>query len=296
MRKTNNNFLVKKNAFLLIFLLGHWFFCQAQWSDACTVTQAQLDNIQQRLSSLDSENPELITLHYYFLQDCLKELTELKENGNDRLFYCKDKQKLQKQGLRLLAQADSLMSIFSEQIQIVDELFYSKARIDYMFADNEKADYYLSRALQYNKHNVNALLLKAQIKFEDEEYADCIPLIKALFDNNELSEEQENEIYRFSSEYYYKVYNTGDSLVKIDKGAYAIDLFQLLEEFCHDIPSAYCNDDYYHGILRSKTGIYESYIAIAKAAHQRQNYALEKKYLQYAEEYLKENELDLEVE
>lgn len=285
---------MRKTAFLLLFLLGLGHLCHAQWSDACTTTQAQLENIQQRLSSLDSEDPELITLHYYFLQDCIKELNDLKENGDDRLFYCKDKQKLEKQGALLLTRADSLLTIFSEQIKIVDELFYSKARIDYIFADNEKADYYLSRALQYNKHNVNALLLKAQIQFEAEEYAECIPLIKALFNNNELSEEQENEIYRFSSEYYYKVYQTGDSLVKIDKGAYAIDLFQLLEDFCHDIPSAYCNDDYYHGIMRSKTGIYDSYIAIAKAARQRKNYELEKKYLQYAEEYLKENGLEVE--
>ncbi|MCQ2264524.1 MAG: hypothetical protein MJZ46_00550 [Bacteroidales bacterium] len=285
---------MRKTAFILLFLLCLGHFCHAQWSDAYTTTQAQLENIQQRLSTLDSEDPELITLHYYFLQDCIKELQDLKENGDERLFYCKDKQKLERQGEKLLSQADSLLAIFTEQIQIVDELFYSKARIDYIFADNEKADYYLSRALQYNKHNVDALLLKAQIKFEAEEYAECIPLIKALFNNNELSEEQENEIYRFSSEYYYKVYQTGDSLVKIDKGAYAIDLFQLLEDFCHDIPSSYCNDDYYHGIMRSKTGIYDSYIAIAKAAHQRKNYELEKKYLQYAEEYLKENGLEVE--
>lgn len=269
-------------------------FCRsfAQWSDACSSTQTSLENISNRLGSLNSDDPEIITLHYYFLQDCLRELKDLRENGDDKLFYCQNKDELKAQILRLSDKADSLHTIFSEQVKIVDELFYSKARIDYMFDENEKAEYYLSRALEFNKHNVDALLLMARLKFEEKEYAECLPFIKSLFNNNELSEKQENEVYRFSSDYYYEVYNLGDSLVKADKGAYAIDLFQLLEDFCHDIPSTYCNDDYYHGILRSKQGVYESYIAIAKAAHERKNYDLEKKYMQYAKEYLEENGLD----
>lgn len=283
---------MKKVIFAFMLFVAPFYRSFAQWSDACSSTQTSLENISNRLGSLNSDDPEIITLHYYFLQDCLRELKDLRENGDDKLFYCQNKDELKAQILRLSDKADSLHTIFSEQVKIVDELFYSKARIDYMFDENEKAEYYLSRALEFNKHNVDALLLMARLKFEEKEYAECLPFIKSLFNNNELSEKQENEVYRFSSDYYYEVYNLGDSLVKADKGAYAIDLFQLLEDFCHDIPSTYCNDDYYHGILRSKQGVYESYIAIAKAAHERKNYDLEKKYMQYAKEYLEENGLD----
>lgn len=264
----------------------------AQLSDACTKTSEQLNSIEQRLAQLDSEDPEVITLHFYFLQDCMKELQNLQENGNDILFYCQDKNTLRDKGLRLLSTADSLNTVFTEQIKVVDKLFYQKAKIEYIFADNERTEYYLDRALQFNKHNVDALLLKARLKFEEKDYNECLTLFKELFNHNELCDQQENEIYQLSSAYYYEVYNLGDSLVNADKGAYAIDLFELLETFCHEIPSTYCNDDYYHGIMRSKRGVYDSYIAIARAARERKNYELERKFLRYAEEYLKENGLE----
>lgn len=280
---------MKKTVFC--FWLSFTLLCNAfaQMADACTTTAEKLQNIEQRFSQLNSQDPEVITLHYLFLQDCMKELNTLKDNGNDLLFYCQNKKALQQKTLDLLAKANSLNEVFGEQIKKVDELFYQKAKIEYIFADNDKTEYYLNRALQFNKHNVDALLLKVKLKFEEKDYEECLTLFKELFNHNELSEQQENEIYQLSSAYYYEVYNLGDSLVKADKGAYAIDLFQLLETFCHEIPSTYCNDDYYHGIMRSKQGVYDSYIAIARAARERKNYEMEKKFLRYAEEYLKEN-------
>ncbi|MBQ9509405.1 MAG: hypothetical protein IKP54_04020 [Bacteroidales bacterium] len=283
---------MKKTCFC--FWLSLMLLCNAfaQLSDACTTTAEKLENIGQRFSQLNSEDPEVITLHNLFLQDCLKELNAIKDNGDDLLYYCQNKKALQKQALFLLSKADSLNEVFAEQVKKVDELFYQKAKIEYIFADNDKAEYYLNRALQFNKHNVDALLLKVTLKFEEKDYEECLTLFKELFNHNELSEQQENEIYQLSSAYYYEVYNLGDSLVKADKGAYAIDLFQLLETFCHEIPSTYCNDDYYHGIMRSKQGVYDSYIAIARAARERKNYELERKFLRYAEEYLKENGME----
>lgn len=282
-----------KKGFLCLLLIA---ICScstyAQLSDACEQTSERLELIEQRFAHLDSQDPEVITLHYYFLQDCINELQKIKNNGDDILFYCPDKYKLKAKGMQLLSTADSLQGIFAEQIKIVDELFYQKAKIEYIFADNDHTEYYLNRALQFNRHNVDALILKTKLKFEEKDYDECLVLFKELFNQNTLSEAQENEVYNLSSAYYYEIYNLGDSLVKADKGAYAIDLFQLLETFCHEIPSNYCNDDYYHGILRSKQGVYESYIAIARAARERKNYELEKKFLRYAEEYLKENGME----
>lgn len=280
---------MKKALLCLLIITANLCSSYAQLADACEETSRRLENIEQRLAHLDSQNPEVIALHYLFLQDCITQLKDLRDNGDDFLFYCQIKNSLKEKGMLLLSTADSLDNIFREQIKIVDELFYQKAKIEYVFADNDRTEYYLNRALQFNKHNVDALILKAKLKFEEKDYEECLSLFKELFNHNELSEQQENEIYQLSSTYYYEVYNLGDSLVKADKGAYAIDLFQLLETFCHEIPSSYCNDDYYHGIMRSKQGVYDSYIAIARAARERKNYELERKFLRYAEEYLKEN-------
>ena len=117
----------------------------AQLSDACTTTAEKLENIGQRFSQLNSEDPEVITLHNLFLQDCLKELNAIKDNGDDLLYYCQNKKALQKQALFLLSKADSLNEVFAEQVKKVDELFYQKAKIEYIFADNDKAEYYLMR-------------------------------------------------------------------------------------------------------------------------------------------------------
>ena len=283
---------MKKALLCLLIITANLCSSYAQLADACIKTSEQLDAIEQRLAHLDNQDPEVIALHYLFLQDCITQLKDLRDNGDDFLFYCQIKSFLKEKGMRLLSTADSLDNIFTEQIKIVDELFYQKAKIEYVFADNDRTEYYLNRALQFNKHNMNALLLKTKLKFEEKDYEECLNLFKELFNQDTLSEAQENEIYSLSSAYYYEVYNLGDSLVKADKGAYAIDFFQLLETFCHEIPSSYCNDDYYHGIMRSKQGVYDSYIAIARAARERKNYELERKFLRYAEEYLKENGME----
>ena len=280
---------MKKALLCLLIITANLCSSYAQLADACIETSERLEAIEHRLAHLDSQDPEVIALHYLFLQDCITQLRDLRDNGDDFLFYCQIKNSLKEKGMLLLSTADSLDNIFREQNKIVDELFYQKAKIEYVFADNDRTEYYLNRALQFNKHNVDALILKTKLKFEEKDYEECLSLFKELFNHNELSEQQENEIYQLSSTYYYEVYNLGDSLVKADKGAYAIDLFQLLETFCHEIPSSYCNDDYYHGIMRSKQGVYDSYIAIARAARERKNYELERKFLRYAEEYLKEN-------
>jgi hypothetical protein len=55
------------------------------------------------------------------------------------------------------------------------------------------------------------------------------------------------------------------------------------------MPSGYCNDDYYHGILRSKVGVFESYLKIANVAKERSNLEMERKFLEYAITYLENN-------
>lgn len=282
-----------KKLILIVLIFNLLSICNAQIENACTFTANKLKDLEEHLDKLNSEDPELITLHYYFLKDYLKELQQIDDKGNEILANCENKVGLQLRCRRLLQRAQSMETVFARESQIVDQLFYSKAKVEFIFLEYEMADYHLDRALQFNKRNVDALLMKAEIKFKNKEYGECLPYIKELFKVDSLTEEQENEVYLFSSKFYYETYNTGDSLVRIGKGAYAIDLFQLLDSFCKDIPTEYCNDDYYHGILRSQKGIYESYIAIAKAAHARKNYELERKFLEYAEEYLKANGQDI---
>ena len=86
----------------------------AHHADACEENSERLNGFEQRFAHLDSQDPEVITLHYYFLQDCINELRKLKDNGDDILFYCQNKNTLKAKGMRLLTQADSLQSVLPE--------------------------------------------------------------------------------------------------------------------------------------------------------------------------------------
>ena len=79
--------------------------------------------------------------------------------------------------------------------------------------------------------------------------------------------------------------------MKNDRSAEALEVFLALEQFCTNMPSGYCNDDYYRGILRSREGVYESYLSIAREAERRHNYEMARKFYLYAEEYRKKGEV-----
>ena len=72
--------------------------------------------------------------------------------------------------------------------------------------------------------------------------------------------------------------------------AEALEVFTTLEQFCHNMPSNYCNDDYYKGILRSKTGVFNSYLAVAEAALRRGNADMARLFWEYALQYKETNE------
>ena len=65
---------------------------------------------------------------------------------------------------------------------------------------------------------------------------------------------------------------------------------EVLEHFCHNMPSGYCNDDYYKGIVLSREGVYDSYLSIAREAEKRGNHEMARKFYQYAEEYKRKND------
>ncbi|MDD4395002.1 MAG: hypothetical protein PHQ33_03845, partial [Bacteroidales bacterium] len=155
--------------------------------------------------------------------------------------------------------------------------------------DTNTANYYLDRAIQYNPLLTDALILKLKLLFIDNEYDKCIELIHVLYNDAPLKREHENQLSDFTDHFYDELFQLGDSLIHIGHAADALPVFETLENFCHDMPSAYCNDDYYRGIIRSKTGVYESYLTIAKVAYEKKNYEIAYKFLDYADSYLTEN-------
>ena len=244
-----------------------------------------------RLDELNYEDPEIVSLHSLFLRDILKEMdkTSLQLNSmlarNPRMDFYACKQSF----IHVRCKAERMNEIFTIRKSLVDNEFYLRAVEELSFRDTARTMYHLDRALQYNPHNPDAMLLKCKILLAQNQYQPCVDLIHKVYTQTTLTEEQENAVSDFTLELYDRLYTHGDRLVKSGRAAEALEVFLALEQFCNNMPSGYCNDDYYKGILRSREGVYESYLSIAREAEKRGNKEMAMKFYRYAEEYLRRN-------
>jgi tetratricopeptide (TPR) repeat protein len=280
---------MRKIEFFFVMLLT-WVGTTAQ------VPADSLPNMFQRwdtrIGELNYEDPEIVSLHYLFLRDILKEMDKIGQQLNTTLarnphldFYA-----TKQTYVHVRSKAEQMNEIFSIRKSMVDHVFYLSAVEEMAYLDTASAMYHLERSLQYNPHNPDAMLLKCKILLAQHQYQHCVDLIHKVYTQTALTEEQEKAVSDFTLTLYDRLYTHGSELVKIGRAAEALEVFLALEHFCNNMPSGYCNDDYYQGILRSREGVYESYITIAKEAEKRGNREMAKKFYQYAEEYLRRND------
>ena len=245
-----------------------------------------------RLGELDYEDPEIVSLHYLFLQDILKAMDKVDAQLNTTLarstktdFYAT------KQAFRHVhSKALQMNDVFAEHKAMVDQVFYQHAMEELAYRDTNRAMYNLERALQYNPLNPDAMLQKCKILLAQKQFQPCVDLINKVYTQATLTDEQEMAVSDFTLELYDRLYTHGSDLVKVGRSAEALEVFLALEHFCNNMPSGYCNDDYYKGILLSREGVYESYLSIAREAEKRGNRDMAMKFYRYAEEYLRKNE------
>ena len=273
---------------LVVFAVG----VQAQKPVPADSLPGLFQRWDSRLGELDCEDPEIVSLHYLFLQDILKEMRKLEPQLNQTLarsprtdFYA-----TKQQFRHVHSKAEAMNEVFAERKSQVDNVFYQRAVEEMHYRDTNRAMYNLERALQYNPLNPDAMLLKCKILLNQRQFQPCVDLIHKVYTQATLTDEQEMAVSDFTLVLYDRLYTHGDELVKSGRAAEALEVFLALEHFCNNMPSGYCNDDYYKGILRSREGVYESYLTIAREAEKRGNKEMAKKFYRYAEEYLRRNE------
>ena len=284
----------KKTFYKIILFIAAAFpllNADAQVNINCEKAASILPDIQKKADNITISNPELISLHYLFVIDLLEQLSAFETEYLPNLHYCEtiDFYETKHRFRRAQSQLLRLKDTLEVQRHRVDTLFYLQAIDELHHEDTALADYYLDRALEFNRLNTDALIAKTKLLFFAGEYDQCIERIHVLYNEAPLTREHENELSDFTSIFYDKLFTTGDSLVKIGHAADALPVFLTLETFCHDMPSTYCNDDYYRGIIRSKTGVYESYLKIAQVAWEKRNREMAYTFLDYAQDYLDAN-------
>lgn len=276
---------------MLSVLLFSLFVLHAQEAYNCDGVHAKLENWEKRIAIISISDPDKIPLHYLFIRDISSELQQFYTQDLPQVVECKNINfnEVISRYDKLLLRSRFLLDTLEKQHKIVDDLFYQAALEEQYFNNKENCYYFVNRSLEYNPFNPNSLLLKLELLYQDSAYAECLSNLEVLYNKSQLNEEQEHRAMDFTAKFYDRLYTLGDSLVKADKSADALHIFQILEIFCLNMPSNYCNDDYYHGIIRSKTGVYESYLEIAKIARERKHYDIEARYVKYANDYANEN-------
>lgn len=281
---------MKLRFFLLLLLLPTFAELEAQVpADSLT---GIFHRWETRMDGLRDNDPEIVSLHYLFLQDILKEMGKIDKQLNLTLarspktdFYA-----VKCAFWRLVRKAEQLNERLSAARAQVDHDFYLRAVEELSYRDTARATYNLERALQYNPRNPDAMLLKCKILLAQGQYQPCVDLIHKVYTETELTEEQERAVSDFTLVLYDRLYTHGSMLVQGGRAAEALEVFLALEHFCNNMPSGYCNDDYYKGIVLSREGVYESYLSIAREAEKRGNHEMSRKFYQYAEEYLRKKE------
>ncbi|MDR3047277.1 MAG: hypothetical protein LBU51_06645 [Bacteroidales bacterium] len=246
---------------------------------------------KEKINRLNSTDPDLIPLHALLakeidleLQQFDKETVPLLPKCASLNYYNTVKQ-LDELTYSLTLKKADLFYLSSH----IDSIFIQRAKNELVVGNKDNTFYLLERALLYKRTNVEALLLYTKLLFEDKQYDESLLYLHILYKESEERHLFEQEIGDFNTLFYKTIYNSADSLIKKEKASEALYLFQLLENFCTQLPAEYCNDDYYHGILKSKAGIYDSYLLIAKVARQKGNREIAEKFVGYAEEYRLEN-------
>lgn len=276
-----------------ILLLSQGLLLSAQTCHSRAEADSLLENVRLRVSQLNNHDPELITLHYLFAVDYQKELARFNDNDLPYLYQhlpASDYYAVLRHYDRVEFYTRNVRDTLDVRRKKVDSLFYVLAANEMVFDNRQEAEYYTDRALEYNRLNPDALLLKVNMLYDRNQFQECLDLIHLLYNEATLDREHEMQISDFTILFYNKLYSTGDSLVKIGHAAEALEVFSTLEQFCHNMPSNYCNDDYYKGILRSKTGVFNSYLAVAEAALQRGNADMARLFWEYALQYKETNE------
>jgi hypothetical protein len=257
----------------------------------CEKITSFLNEKEAQIAHLNLHDPDYIPLHYLLAKEIIKDLDKFKNEVIPHFSNCETIifNELINKYDELKNNAQQKHNSLVELNKNVYLIFYEKALFEYQFNNETDGNYFLQRSLQYNEIFPNAILLKLNKLLDKNHFGDCLLLLNTLYYETELDHEQEKQAIEFTDKFYDILYKTGDSLVKLEHAAEALELFQILEAFCMNLPTAYCNDDYYHGLLRSKTGIYESYLAIVKAAEERGNLSIAALFRQYAQEYLDAN-------
>ena len=153
-----------KKALLILVLACTVLLGRAQVP--CDSAESVFRKLNARLDQLNTEDPEIISLHYLFLQDILREMERFKTSTMPALPHClsTDYYLVKSHFQKVAYRAGQMERLLGTRKGLVDRIFYNQAVEELHYRDTVNALYNLDRALEFNKYQPDALLLKAKLK------------------------------------------------------------------------------------------------------------------------------------
>ena len=224
--------------YILLFFIFTLQHIGAQTNIGCNAIETFLSKAENKVKRLSLEDPELIPLHYLLALDIEKELEYFSQNIIPQLSACKElnyrNTVIHFDNIVFQLSIKKLkLATLSKQ---VDSIFLHKAIQELHYENRADAILFIDKSLQRNPLYPEALLLKTQLLFEEEEYQECLTLLHTLYYETSLQKKHEIEISNFNMQFYKKLYYIADSLIKKEKAADALELFKTLEAFCTNMP------------------------------------------------------------
>ncbi len=247
-------------------------------------------NIQNRIEKIDLENVEMLSLYDF-------ELCEIEESL-DIYYQRKPWESLPLSTNRAEEMKNAFIGVveliantrqaLDKSLTMLDKLFYRKG-LEYYGKNNNKANYYFYKSIEENGFFTPAYYMQAKIQFDKHNIDSAHKLVEEALANTWPDFESKKQLIHLNNVIYQYRINTAKEHIQNQDYNYAIAELNLADSFCLVATGVSCDKSTEVLRKQAKTGLYHSFIAVAKRALQTKSLPLSELYVMKTVHFRKEN-------
>ncbi len=185
----------------------------------------------------------------------------------------------------LADQLQALREGFNRNISYVDSLLYEWALIEYEKGNTSKSKQLWERTLAYNPMHVPAHIALAEMELEEGLQEKAMNRLKSYMGRIKPASVWTDMALDFSSKMFEEQITSAKDLMEDGRYLDALKQLDVLEDFCMEIQLWVCPESLFETIQLAHTGMYNSYLSVARRAYQSANYAFAETYATSAGNY-----------
>lgn len=247
------------------------------------------------VKKIDLSKTELIPLLDFEMDDILKEVNRFNElNLVQRLNLSEqDPRHIAKRITEINILVGQKQMLLNDYLMHIDQRYIMDARKSKDSGNISQAIYLYNKALSYHRYNVTALNELAKLYCEIGRYAESGEFVKTIFSQTYPQDDSYDKCRETGDLLYKRIINQGNDMLVAQSYAQSIRIFENANVFCDSIREPICNGSHHAGIIKAKTGIYNSYLSVINKALKGNLYNIAQNYLSEAHKYQQQNSSEL---